>query len=420
MLRHGEIMMIHHLKEEGLSISEIARRMGLDRKTVRKYLQRGLEPPVYGPRPPRKSILDPYQDFIRTRLQTYPALTATRLMREIRDLGYQGSYTTVKRFVCQVRPPDQTGYEHRFETPAGKQAQVDFAQFKVQFTREPTRMRIVWLFSLVLGFSRLLFCRFVLRQDLATVVRCHLAAFGELGGVPRQILYDRMKTAVIGEQEQHIIYNQRLLDLARHFGFTPRACGAYRAKTKGKVERPYRYVRQDFFLGREFRDLEDLNAQLTCWLAEVANVRVHGTTGRIVNEAFAEEQPALLPLPETPYRTVLRLERRVSRDGMVSVDGNEYSVPDTTRRRIVEVQVTAQEVLILEDGSLVAVHPVLEGRGRRRIAEGHRRFPPPGNAKISRQGGHQIVTLPGQQVCRRDLEIYDRVATRLASSGRST
>jgi len=420
VLRHGEIMMIHHLKEEGLSISEIARRMGLDRKTVRKYLQRGLEPPVYGPRPPRKSVLDPYQDFIRARLQAYPALTATRLMREIRDLGYQGSYTTVKRFVCQVRPPDQTGYEHRFETPAGKQAQVDFAQFKVQFTREPTRMRIVWLFSLVLGFSRLLFCRFVLRQDLATVVRCHLAAFGELGGVPRQILYDRMKTAVIGEQDQHIIYNQRLLDLARHFGFTPRACAAYRAKTKGKVERPYRYVRQDFFLGREFRDLEDLNAQLTCWLAEVANVRTHGTTGRIVNEAFAEEQPALLPLPETPYRTVLRLERRVSRDGMVSVDGNEYSVPDTTRRRIVEVQVTAQEVLIPEDGRLVAVHPVLEGRGRRRIAEGHRRFPPPGNAKISRQGGHQIVTLPGQQVCRRDLEIYDRVATRLASSGRST
>jgi hypothetical protein len=295
---------------------------------------------------------------------------------------------------------------------------VDFAQFKVRFSSEPTQVRIVWLFSLVLGFSRLLFCRYVLRQDLATVVRCHMAAFTALGGVPRQILYDRMKTAVLGEQDQHIVYNQRLLDLARHYGFTLRACAAYRAKTKGKVERPYRYIRQDFFLGRKFRDLQDLNEQLTAWLAGVANVRVHGTTRRVVSEAFAEEQLALQPLPEVPYQTVLRLERRITRDGMVSVDGNEYSVPDTTRRRTVEVQVTAQEVLILDGGQLVAVHPVLEGRGRRRIAAGHRRFPPPGNAKICRQGSQQTVTLPGQQVSRRDLTVYDQVAAQLAVTGR--
>lgn len=420
MLRHGEIMVIHQLKDEGLKVQQIARRTGLDRKTVRKYLQRGLDQPAYGPRDPRPSVLDPYKEFLRGRLDAYPELTAKRLLREIRQQGYGGGYTTVKEFVRQIRPPQWSGHEHRFETPPGKQAQVDFAQFKVRFLSEPSQVRILWLFSLVLGYSRWLFCRYVLRQDLATVVRCHLAAFTALGGVPRQILYDRMKTAVLGQDERGIIYNPRLLDLARHFGFTPRACAAYRAKTKGKVERPFSYIRQDFFLGREFRDLEDLNAQLDDWLATVANARVHGTTRRVVSEAFGQEQPSLQPLPERPYRTVLRLERRVSRDGMVSVDGNEYSVPDTTHRRAVEVQVTAQEVSILEAGRLVAVHPVLEGRGQRRVAAGHRRFPAPPHTKTRRQQDSPPITLPGEQVGRRDLGIYDQVALRLADNRRGT
>ena len=114
--------------------------------------------------------------------------------------------------------------------------------------------RIVWLFSLVLGYSRLLWARFVLHQDLQTVLRCHLAAFAALDGVPRQILYDRMKTAVSSEDaEGHIVYNRALVDFARHHGFHPKACRPYRAKTKGKVERPYRYIREDFFLARSFQ-----------------------------------------------------------------------------------------------------------------------------------------------------------------------
>ena len=124
-------------------------------------------------------------------------------------------------------------------------------------------------------------------------LRCHIAAFEALGGVPQQILYDRMKTAVIGDDAEagHIIYNRTLLDFARHYGFLPKACRPYRAKTKGKVERPFRYEREDFFLGDRFRDLADLNAQLRHWLDTVANVRVHATTRRVVAEHFAEEHP---------------------------------------------------------------------------------------------------------------------------------
>ncbi len=147
--------------------------------------------------------------------------------------------------------------------------------------------------------------------------------------MPLEILYDRMKTAVTGESEDgNIVYNRSLVALAAHYGFLPRACRPYRAKTKGKVERPFRYVREDFFLARSFRNLEDLNVQLGDWLATVANVRLHGTTLRIVSEAFAEERPSLQPLPVVPFRAVLRLERRVTHDGLVSVGGNLYSVPD--------------------------------------------------------------------------------------------
>jgi len=174
------------------------------------------------------------------------------------------------------------------------------------FTDEPERPRVVWLFSLVLGYSRLIWARFVAHQDLATVLRCHVAAFEAIGGVPRELLYDRMKTAVIGEGEaadgerRGIVYTRALVDLARHYGFHPRACQPYRAKTKGKVERPFRYVREDFFLARSFRNLDDLNEQLWRWLDGVANPRVHATTRRVVSEAFAEEKPHLLALPLAP------------------------------------------------------------------------------------------------------------------------
>lgn len=326
MLELGKLVMILELHRQGLSVSAIARQCGVDRKTIRKYIERGLETPAYGPRHARATVIDDFAGYLRERVTAYPGLTGRRLFRELKALGYQGGYTVVTDFLREVRPAAERRYEVRFETPPGEQGQVDFAQFQVVFTDEPSTPRIVWLFSMVLGHSRLIWARFVAHQDLATVVRCHVAAFEALGGSPRELLYDRMKTAVIGEGDQGIVYNRVLIDLARHFGFHPRACRAYRAKTKGKVERPFRYIREDFFLARSFRNLSDLNDQLRIWLDTVANPRVHATTRRVVNEAFAEEKLHLRPLPLAPFRAVLRLERRVTRDGMVSVDANLYSV----------------------------------------------------------------------------------------------
>ena len=409
--------MIHQLREEGLSISAIARRVGLDRKTVRKYLKHGLNAPRYGPRAPRAQLLDPYRSYLRERVTAYPGLRGARLLREIRALGYPGGYSQLTAYLRTVRPPLQPGFEHRFETAPGEQAQVDFAQFKTVFADQPERVRVVWLFSLVLGYSRFLAGRFVFGQNLASVLRCHMQVLTSLGGIPKRILYDRMKTVVLGESEdRHVIYHPRLLELAAHYGFAPRACAAYRAKTKGKVERPFRYIREDFFLARSFRDMDDLNTQFTDWLATVANARCHGTTRRVVAEAFAEEQEQLRPLPALPFNAVLSLQRRVSHDGMVSVDGNRYSVPDCTRRRVVEVQTRADEVHIYEGSRLLAVHPVLEGRGQSRLAAGHRRWPPPGTGG-KRSNGLVLLPGPGQQVTRRDLRVYDRVGEALATAG---
>ena len=232
--------------------------------------------------------------------------------------------------------------------------------------------------------------------------------------MPDHILYDRMRTVFSREDPEagHIVYNRTLLEFARHYGYLPKACRPYRAKTKGKVERPYRYIREDFFLGRSFRNLDDLNQQLRQWLDQVANARVHATTRRIVAEHFAEERPKLQRLPAGPFQAVLRLERRITRDGMVSVDGNLYSVPNSARRRPVEVHSTTGEIRIFEQERLIAVHPVLDGRGRRRIAAGHRSQPPPANSHTPREAVQP--RRPGEMVTQRSLAFYDAVARRLA------
>ena len=419
MVRLGELMMILELHRQGVSVTAIARRTGRDPKTVRKYIERGIEAPVYGPRSVgRPSKLAAYLDFLRERVTAFPDLSAARLTREIRELGYAGAYTAVKRYLAAIRPEHgPKPYEVRFETPPGVQAQVDFARFVVAFADDPATSRIVWLFSLVLGHSRFIFARYVLHQDLQTLLRCHIQAFAALGGVPIEILYDRMKTAVTGEDDGgHIVYNRSLLALAQHYRFQPRACRPYRAKTKGKVERPFSYIRQDFFLGRSFRNLDDLNAQLIGWLDTVANARVHGTTQRVVAEAFAAEQPELQTLPEHRFDAVLKLERRVSHDGFVAIGGNYYSVPDRTRR-VVEVQQLPDLIRILDLGTIVAEHPVLEGRKQYRIDRRHRTG---GSATRPRTGIAAEITIGriGDHVPLRSLAIYQAIGGQLATGGR--
>jgi transposase len=414
------LMMILELHQQGLSISAIAERTGHDRKTVRKAIARGLVVPKYASRSPRPTLLDPYRTYLHERVAAWPELSGVRLLREVRERGYTGGITQLNDFLRSVRPAPVAPFEMRFETAAGRQAQVDFAHFTVEFDDDPGVVHRVWLFAMVLGASRYLWAQFVMHQDLGTVLHCHMQAFEHFGGTPREILYDRMKTAVLGEPENDspIVYNAKLVALGVHYGFTPRACQAYRAKTKGKVERPYRYIRADFFMARRFANLEDLNRQLRLWLDTVANARLHGTTGRIVAEHLAEERASLQRLPAGRFDAVLRLERRVSHDGMVSVGGNLYSVPDGTRKRILEVETTATEVRIHEDQRLLAVHALLHGRRQRSLLPGHRQARRTAIPKRLSSGA-TVVRAPGHNVARRALDIYEAVAQRLGTAVRA-
>lgn len=406
------LMMILELHRQGLPITAIAQRTGHDRKTVRKYIDHGMVAPRYKPRVARVGALDVYREYLQERLGAWPELTGSRLLREIRALGYQGGKTILNDYLRQIRPAPVAGFEVRFETPAGVQAQVDFAEFKVRFCSEGGLERKVWLFAMVLGHSRYLWAQFVMHQDLPTVLRCHMEAFEHFGGVPRQILYDRMKTAVLGEPEQDkgIIYNAKLLACGVHYGFVPRACQPYRAKTKGKIERPFRYIRADFFMAREFTDIQDMNHQMRHWLDTVANVRLHAGTQRIVLEHFEQERSSLQALPAGRFDAVLRQERRVSSDGCVSVGGNYYSVPDGTRRRALDVETTADQVRIHEDGRLIAVHALLQGRKQRSVLPGHRHAP---RRAVTHGPREAARLLPGHAVVTRSLHVYEQIGRHL-------
>ena len=361
MLSKEGLIVLHHYLGEGLPKTVIAEKLGISRRTVQRYVANGKTEPTYGPRPPRPCKLDPYKDYLRGRLEAYPELSAVRLLGEIRALGYEGKYTRVKDYVRSQRAQLPLTIEQRFEVEPGEQAQVDFATFKTPFGA-------VYALLVVLSWSRALWVRFFFHQDELTVLGGLHRAFLAFGGVPRSALFDRMRTAVAGSDERGgAVFNAELLRFAAHYGFRPRACRPYRAQTKGRVERAVSYLRHNFFYGRTFRDLEDLNAQVEAWLRETANARVHGTTGEVPQERLEQERPNLLALPAEPYVPMITLGRRMTRDGFVSYNGNEYSVPEGLGRAELEVRATLTEVHLLQGGELLASHPLLEGRGERRL-----------------------------------------------------
>jgi transposase len=238
-------------------------------------------------------------------LAAYPELSAVRLLEEIRAAGYGGGYTQLKAFVKRVRPAPPPETVIRFETPPARQAQVDFARF-----RFPWGIRYALL--VVLGYSRLLWCRFYPRQDMATLIDGLEEAFVFFGGVPQELLFDQMKAVITRDLRLEggaLVHNGEFLRFARHWGFTPRACRPYRAQTKGKVERPVRYVRGNFVYGRTFLHDADLDHQRQRWLEHVANLRLHGTTHERPRERFDREERFLLqPLAPRRY-TSLVLDR---------------------------------------------------------------------------------------------------------------
>jgi transposase len=262
----------------------------VSRNTVRAALRR--EGPLERAARALPSKLDSYRDYLLARLAEFPELLAVVLFEEIRALGYDGGLSILKEFTYPYRQRRRQPVV-RFETPPGRQAQADWSGLGRHLLGDGQRSP--QLFVMVLGFSRALYAEAVWRADLASFLACHARAFAYFGGVPAEVLYDNAKVVVLERLADGPRYNPGLLDFAGRYGFAPRLCRPYRARTKGKVERSIGYLKDRFFVGRSFTDLDDLNCQLLGWLDAVANRREHATTGERPVERLARE--GLAPLP---------------------------------------------------------------------------------------------------------------------------
>lgn len=301
-------VLLRHYLEQGLSKTAIAERLGINRRTIARWIQAGeldrdLDQEVqYRPRPPAPSKLDPYKSIIQQRLKDYPELTAVRLWEEVRAAGYPGGYSQVRDYVRGVRPRPPVEAVVRFETPPGQQAQVDFARFRL-----PWGVRYALI--VVLGYSRLLWLHYFQRQDMRSLIRGLEESFLFFGGVPHELLFDQMRAVITRDLRLlggELVHNQEFLRFAAHWGFQPLACRPYRAQTKGKVERPIRYLRSNFFYGRTFVNDADLNRQAERWRDRVANVRIHQTTReRPVDRFERDERAGLGPLPQRRYHSLI-------------------------------------------------------------------------------------------------------------------
>ena len=360
MLKVETRFMIKDLYRQGVTISDIARTTGHDRKTIRAVLQGPVSPPPQK-RKGRAKKLDPFVPYLEKRMAE-GVFNSKKLLDEIRRLGYQGGWSQLRAFVHPYREARQQVATVRFETEPGEQAQVDWAHFG--YIEHHGRRRRLYAFVMTLGWSRASYLEFTVSADAAWWLRCHVHAFRYFGGVPRQVLHDNLKTAVLDrEADGRIIWNVRYMDFADYYGFSPRACRPYRAQTKGKVESGVRYVRGNFWPGLKFVDLADLNRQAHDWLDQTANLRVHGTTGQVPFDRLPLEH--LLPLDGKPdYDTSVIAFRRSTKDCFVSYDGNYYSVPSDYARKTLQVKET-------EEGQLIVLDVEDEEIARHRLAEGH-------------------------------------------------
>lgn len=223
MLRGGDVKELQELKRQGLSISQISSLTGFDRKTIRKYLADTTEAlPRYGPRPSKGSKLEPFQPYLAQRLSA-GVWNAVVLLAELKARGYTGEYTVLKDYLRPLRKQARAVAVRRFETPPGHQAQVDWGELGHLETAKGRQRLYGFVFTL--GHSRALFADVTTDTRTPTLLQMQEAAFEQLGGVPREILYDRMKTVVLGLDERgETRWNPLLVDFARYWGFTPRAC----------------------------------------------------------------------------------------------------------------------------------------------------------------------------------------------------
>ena len=392
MLSKEDYIVIKALRKRGVYQKDIAAELGVHPKTVSRALQRG---DVSGKqRKKRGSKLDPYKETI-DQLLAEGVWNATVIFREIQAQGYDGKTTILREYIQPKRALRTGRATVRFETEPGRQLQSDWGEIVTEMAGEETKVHFI---VNQLGYSRRFHFWCTDSQDAEHTYEGLILSFEYLGGVPKEVLVDNQKAAVLEHTNgRKPRFNERFADLAGLYGFVPRACKPYRARTKGKSERMVGYIKQHFFVRyRSFDSWDHLNQQAEQWLQSEADQRVHGTVKEVVAERFARELPELGPLPTRRYDTSYRETRHVSWDGYIDVRGNRYSVPGQLAGHTVAVRIGLDDSLRVYDGeALVARHTMRSSREGWVTVPEHR-------AQLWRS------TL---QVERRPLEVYEEASS---------
>lgn len=353
----AEILRLHQV--EKWPVGTIAAHLQVHHSVVTRVIASDGAPPA---RPQRSARIDAYVPFILDWLQRYPGLLSSRLYQMCRERGYRGSADHFRHMVARHRPPRRVEAFLRTTALPGEHGQVDWAHFgKIKIGRAE---RPLLAFVCVLSYSRRIFLRFFLGQRIENFLRGHVAAFAAFGGLPRVLIYDNLKSAVLDRRGDAILFNPRLVDFSKHYHFEIRPAAVARGNEKGRVERAIGYARTSFWPARQWRDLDDLNAQAAAWCVGEASERPWPDDKRkTVAAVFAEEQPRLLALPDNSYETEEVVSARVGKTPHVRFEGNDYSVPHALVRQVVEVRATLERVRILSAGKVEAEHARSFDRG---------------------------------------------------------
>lgn len=352
----GEIRRLFYVQH--MTINAIALHVKIHHETVRRAI--GSE--RFRNKRHRVSILDEWREYIDETLRLHPRIRAPRMAELLYDRGYKGSISSVRAHLRTLRKRIGQPYL-RLENFPSEQGQVDWAAFgKVEVEGGLRRLSC---FVMVLSYSRAIFARFTYDQTLESFLSCHMDAFKRFGGVPRNLLYDNLKSAVIERYGDQIRFNESLLELAAHYRFAPKACQPYAGNQKGRVERAIRYLRDGFFEARRFSDLEDLNNQLDEWIKKVADIRPWPQNrDRRVHEAFAEEQGSLIPLASDGFDPSRIVITRSGKQPYLRFDGNHYSIPHEFVGQALTLRAYPDRIAIYEKDKFLAVHVRSFARGR--------------------------------------------------------
>lgn len=347
----ANILRYHHV--EKWRVGTIASQLGVHHSTVKRVLsETGVTKDTILV---QKSMIDPFIPFILEQLKRFPNLTASRLYGMVVERGYPGGEDHFRSLISFYRPKSPAEAYLRLRTLAGEQGQVDWGHFGHMSIGDAKRPLMA--FVMVLSYSRKVFLHFYLNARTENFLRGHELAFNYFSGVPRVALYDNLKSAVLDRKGDAIRFNPTLLSFAAHYRFEPRPCAAYRGNEKGKVERSIRYIRDNFFAGRQYKSLADLNQQALTWCDNQASNRpCPEDKSKTVHEVFLEEQPRLIPLPDNPYPCNEVETVSVGKTPYARFDLNDYSVPHTHVRKALTVNATLDFVSILDGVTVLAKH----------------------------------------------------------------